>query len=126
MRIVGILLSIKSSVTHLVLEPSRSRNFIAHNSCCLAKIYELPGICPAKILRGRIYLVELTVNAKSIIIHKSLKISSRFHSRRKASGIMVPHVDSCLIYVGCPAKGIRLFFQYKNREPALSTIQRCI
>ena len=66
------------------------------------------------IVASLVTMVEFIMNAKSKIIHKSAEITGRFDGCSKASGIMIAHMNSCLIDIGSTRKRLFVIFQYKN------------
>src|SRR5574344_1803711 len=55
------------------------------------------------------------MHAETKILIEPSEISCRFHGGRKASGIVIPHMTSCLVDIGCSLK--RCLVILKNQYP---------
>lgn len=69
------------------------------------KTLELLGVCPRHFGRNAVTLLERFVDVESIVLVKSLEVSSGFHSGMKRARVMIALMNSGLINVGCPQEG---------------------
>ena len=68
----------------------------------------------------------MIINCKREVIMKTPVISCRLLRRRKASGIVIPHMYPCLIHKRSTGERLRIIFQNQHPFSPSSTIFSCI
>ena len=72
----------------------------------IAEFLEGGSISPRQCCTGGIYLFEVSFDAESVVLAKPLEIMCTLKSSHLTPRVMISHMDTCLVYICRPHKGI--------------------